>query len=190
MTTRTHALETARLTAALPGATFREAHHRIVDASADACWRALHELRWRDLSVTLPLFWVRTGGRTQGTALDLGRRLVDQPGPGFPVYEEPPTYSTSAMIGRPWSGAVRGPEVTGLDQFAACAEPGWLKYGMDWTLTELGDGRTLVETSTLCQATDARSRLVFGAYWAVIRPFSGIVRADILTALARRAEGR
>lgn len=187
MPTRTAPLKHPSLTAALPHAPFTEAHHRIVDAPATAVWDALHTLRWGDLTLTRPLFGIRTLGR-KNTALDLTRRLMDPPGPGAPVHEEQPRYSTSAMIGRPWAGRVRGPEVTDLDQFAAYADPGWLKYGMDWTLTDLAGGRTLIETTTRCQPTDAAAHRAFRAYWAVIRPFSGLIRLDILRAIARRVE--
>lgn len=146
-------------------------------------------MRWADLTITRPLFAVRTLGRAQGTALDGDRRVIDAPSPGAPVHEQPPRYATSAMIGRPWSGTARGPAVTDLDQFAAYAEPGWLKYGMDFTLTDLGAGRTLIETTTRCQATDAEAHRAFWAYWTLIRPFSGLIRLDLLRAIAHRAEG-
>lgn len=190
MTTRTQTLKPSTLAAALPAATFREEHHRIVDAPVQSCWDVLHDLRWSELTITRPLYAVRTLGRAEGSPLDPARRIVEAPSPGAPVHEEPPTYSTSGMIGRPWRNAARGPAVDGLAALAGFAESGWLKYGMDWSLTDLGDGRTLVETRTLCEATDASARRAFPAYWALIRPFSGLIRVDVLAALARRAEGR
>jgi hypothetical protein len=59
---------------------------------------------------------------------------------------------------------------------------------MDFRLTPLDQGRTMLETSTRCQPTDAAVRRRFGAYWRLIRPFSGLVRRDMLGAIARRAE--
>ncbi|GAB3624061.1 hypothetical protein GCM10027418_21450 [Mariniluteicoccus endophyticus] len=190
MTTRTSSLKRRRLASALPGAQFSEHHHRIVDAPVDACWDALHSVRWSDLTFTRPLFGVRAFGRTKGTPLDLDRRLVEPPSPGAPIHQDPPHYSTSATVGKPWTPTGVHVDVHDLDEVAAYAEPGWLKYGMDWTFTDLGDGRTLVETATLCEATDRGARTRFRAYWTIIRPFSGLIRIDILAALARRAEHR
>jgi len=79
--------------------------------------------------------------------------------------------------------------VTSLEQLRAFDDGGWLKYGMEWVLSPVAGERTLVETVTLCEATDPAARRRFGAYWGLIRPFSGLVRRDILAALARRAEG-
>ena len=72
-----------------------------------------------------------------------------------------------------------------LDDLRDFDEPGWLKFGMEWTLSPLAGGRTLVETVTLCEATDERSRRRFSAYWALIRPFSGLIRRELLGVVAR-----
>jgi hypothetical protein len=37
------------------------------------------------------------------------------------------------------------------------------------------------------QLTDDHSRRVFGRYWLLIRPFSGLIRREWLAAIARRA---
>jgi hypothetical protein len=52
-------------------------------------------------------------------------------------------------------------------------------------LSPVAGGRTLVETTTLCEATDDVARRRFAAYWLVVRPFSGLVRRDLLHVLAR-----
>lgn len=65
-------------------------------------------------------------------------------------------------------------------------EPGWLKYGMEWTLTEPSGGRTRLETRTLCEPTDRSARLAFGFYWSLIRPGSAAIRREILAAVRSR----
>ena len=42
-------------------------------------------------------------------------------------------------------------------------------------------------TETRVLLTDERSRRAFRRYWLVIRPFSGLIRRNWLTAIVRRA---
>jgi hypothetical protein len=69
----------------------------------------------------------------------------------------------------------------------AFAEPGWVKVGFDLVLEPTGDG-TRLTTETRVTATDPRTRARFGRYWLVIRAGSGLIRRDMLRAIARRAE--
>lgn len=186
MSTRTTILNRdTPLARSLLTAQFTEIHQRVVDAPPARVWEALFALRWRDLRTTLPLMGLRTGF-TGVTAVN--RRLVDPPSPAAPLFTEPPRYLCSGMIGKPWvPWYVAGPKPADLDELAAFAEPGWLRYGMEWLLLEVPGRRTLVETATLCHATDDTAYRRFAAYWAVIRVFSGAVRLDILAALRRAA---
>jgi hypothetical protein len=45
-----------------------------------------------------------------------------------------------------------------------------------------------VTTETRITATDVRTRARFGLYWLFIRAGSGLIRHDMLRAVARRAE--
>lgn len=168
------------LASSLPGAQFAEYHSRILNAAPDAVWGTFHTLSWRDLRVTKPLMAIRLPSAIGGVR----RRLVEPPSPAAPIFEDEARYSTSGMIGRPWKPRPElGPVVENLEQLAGFDQPGWLKYGMEWVLTPLSGGRTLVETATICEATDVHARRRFGAYWFVIRVFSGLIRRDILRRL-------
>jgi hypothetical protein len=185
---------------ALAGAQFAETHRRVVSGAPEQVWEALHDLRWRELRASRPLIAARKAAagpsalsgslgssRSSGPRRDLDRRLVDPPSPAVPLYEESPWFSTSGMIGRPWTPRpTPGPAVASLEELRKFHEPGWLKYGMEWVLSPVAGNRTLVETTTLCEATDAHALRRFAAYWLVIRGFSGLIRRDILAALARR----
>lgn len=171
------------LEAALPGAQFGERHARVVDADAERVWAALHTVRWRDLTVTAPLVVLRLG--PGGSRRDA--RMVDH-GPGAPVASRPPNTMTSAVVARPWKPVPQmGPVMADLAALRAFDEAGWLKFGMEWTLSPVAGGRTLVETTTLCEATDEVARRRFARYWAVIRPFSGLIRRDLLGVVDRLA---
>jgi hypothetical protein len=68
-------------------------------------------------------------------------------------------------------------------------QPGWVKTGVDFVLHPDGNG-TRLTTETRVLATDARTRAQFGLYWLLIRAGSGLIRRDLLRAVARRAEQR
>ena len=191
MTSRREILQRGTpLARALPGAQFSEGHHRIFDAEPDRVWAALHDLTWGELRLSRPLMAVRSVGAGRGRGPrppDPARRMVDPPSPAVPLFEDPPRVSTSGMIGRPWTRTpLQGPQPADLDELRDFDRPGWLKYGMEWVLSPVAGGRTLVETITLCEATDRQAFRRFAAYWVVIRGFSGLIRRDILAALARR----
>ncbi len=63
-----------------------------------------------------------------------------------------------------------------------------MKTAMDFVLQSDGKA-TLLSTETRVSATDAGTRGRFGLYWLVIRVGSGLIRGDLLRAVARRAEG-
>jgi hypothetical protein len=169
---------------ALPRAEFLEHHHRVVRADPERVWSALHETTWRDCRVTAVLSFLRGLGGPSGSH----RRLLDD-GPVVVLHTEPGRYVAGGRVARPWRARPElGPALSNLDELAAFDQGTWLKYGMDFRLTPLDRGRTMLETSTRCQPTDAAVRRRFGAYWRLIRPFSGLVRRDMLGAIARRAE--
>lgn len=101
------------------------------------------------------------------------------------TYVEEGFTSTGVMIGKPWSPVPQSHPAVSLENVREFNEPGWLKYGMDWHFTAVTPTRTLVETSTLCEATDARARAYFTAYWALIRVGSGLIRRDLLATIGR-----
>lgn len=173
------------LAEALPGSCFSERHSLDIEASPDHVWAALTALCWDDLRVTKPLMRLRGLGRAPGAG---SRRVLDQ-GPVRPLRLNAPQYAAGATIGRPWQLRPEpGPEVKDLQDVADFGEPGWLKYGMDFSLAELPTGHTRVATTTLCEPTDEAARRWFRSYWLLIRPFSGLIRRDMLHAIARRAQ--
>lgn len=180
MDSRNTSLELADV---LSRAQFASTHARVIGAPPRRVWSALHALTWRELRLTLVLAAVRGLGSVR--ALD--RPVFEPPSPMAPLLEQPPTLVVGGQVGRPWKLRPEpGPPVASLDRLAAFDEPGWLKFGVEWTLTPIPAGRTLVETTTLAEATDDAARRRFALYWSVIGPFSGLIRRDVLAALARR----
>lgn len=141
-------------------------------------------LRWSDLRLSRPFLLARGFG---GAGM-LDRRWHETFRTTAVFEERPPDSLRFVTVGRPWSSADRS--IGSSEEAAAFSEPGWLKYGMDFHLTALPGGWTFVETSTLCEATDAGALRRFRAYWTLIGPFSGLIRRDVLATLGRPRPGR
>jgi hypothetical protein len=89
---------------------------------------------------------------------------------------------------QPWKpGGGRRPPVLDAAGLRELAEPGWVKVGYDFVL-DGREGTTRLTTETRVAATDRRTRLLFGVYWTAIRPGSGLIRREMLGAVARAAE--
>ncbi|KQQ40268.1 hypothetical protein ASF61_05690 [Duganella sp. Leaf126] len=62
------------------------------------------------------------------------------------------------------------------------------KVGFAFRFRQLDAGRVEVATETRVLCIGARSRLAFFGYWWLIKPFSGLVRKEILRLIRREAE--
>jgi hypothetical protein len=101
------------------------------------------------------------------------------------------TWLESAESGDVWAGVLRpwrnqSHPIADRDALLAFDEPGWVKVAMDLTATPRGAG-TLLSTETRITATSDDARRIFGRYWLVVRPGSGLVRHSLLRAVERRA---
>jgi hypothetical protein len=162
----------------------REVHRRAIDAPPAATWDALRELRGGEMRLMRALMGLRSLGRRNAepdrTVLEGFRRM------GFrQVAEDPGHELVVAGIGRFWtpSGGLR--RVEDADFFAGFEEPGYAKVAFNFLLA--GDELT---TETRIAGTDARARRLFGAYWLLIRPASGLIRREWLAAIAKRAQSQ
>jgi len=176
----------------LPSFQHREQHTRWIDAPPQAVWDALQSVSFDELSV------MRLGLALRGLpARLLGRAEAAPAGPflaGFKAHgyvvlaEEPGREVVNGSIARPWkpAGAERT-TVAQLAQFVGFADPGWAKVAADFRLKHERGG-TRISTETRVLTTDAKARRAFAAYWTIIRVPSGLIRRDLLRAIARRAE--
>jgi len=176
----------------LPAPHFSERHERRIAAPPAAVWQAVQELRLGDLALSRALMAVRLlparlVGREQASRMIDGRLLEDGPVPVLAT--EPDRAVVAGGVMQPWK-LTGGEEPPALDAVAlqAFAEPGWVKTGFDLVIEPNGAG-TRLTTETRVTATDPRTRARFGLYWLFIRAGSGLIRRDMLRAVARRAEG-
>jgi hypothetical protein len=181
----------ASLDDVLPAPHFRERHGRVIAASPQAVWGALHELRLGDLALSRALMGIRLlparlMGRERVSRI-VDARLLDG-GLVTVLASDPDNAVLGGGVMQPWR-LTGGDEPPALDVPAlqAFSEPGWVKVGFDFVLEPAGAG-TRLTTETRITATDARTRARFCLYWLVVRAGSGLIRRDMLRAVARRAE--
>jgi len=75
------------------------------------------------------------------------------------------------------------------ENFQGPVSPGLARAVWNFTVQEVSPQRTLLSTETRVVCGDAASRWKFRVYWAVIRPFSGLMRLMMLKAVRRACEG-
>jgi hypothetical protein len=173
---------------ALPVWDVAERHQRAVRAPADEVWAALLSIPVRDLPLTRLLMRARSLGRDPMGPAD--RPVLAALPPGEVARDE----RRQLLLGLVAPTSLRAPvrEVADLrpSSVAELRRPlpdGWVRIGMDFRLAEHGPS-TLLRTETRVLATGPRSRRWFGAYWTAIRPGGGLIRRELLRAVARRAE--
>lgn len=169
----------------IPTPQFSEFHARVIPAAPEVVWAALHDLGQADL----PIARLLMGARSIASAKPRQHGETFWEALPIPLVREvPASYALAAGIGRPWSPS--GASLTrGIDDLATFHDPGWAKVAMDFRLVRTSDG-TLLATETRVVTTDPVSRAKFRAYWTVIRPFSGVIRKEILRSVDRATRRR
>ena len=174
---------------AVPRWDFAERHGRLVRAPAPLVWRALGEVRVSDLPMTRLLMRVRTLGRRPLGAAD--RRMLDALPPGEVARDEGRELLL-AMVAptslRTDAGSLADLRAASVDELVRPMPDGWVRIATDFRV-EASAGSTLLTTETRVLATGPDARRRFRLYWLVIRGGSGLIRRELLRAVARRAEG-
>lgn len=184
---------------ALPERDFDERHALTVAAAPAATFEAIRRADLGRGRLTRTLFLLRAlPGLLVAPRETLRRflrrgsaRTVDTlASAGFVILaEEPGREIVLGTIGRFWrpSGGMRPFQAA---EFAGFREPGWAKAAWNFRVDEAPDGETTLSTETRVLCTDPRSRRTFRRYWRLVRPFSGLIRVEMLLAIRREAERR
>ena len=141
---------------------------------------ALTSVKFDELTLTRPLVRIR----------GLGRRVpsgsVFHNGPVTILKIDDGHEAVGGSIAQSWALRPQHQTLSGADHFRTFADPGWVKFVTDFrVLAE--NGGTRLSTETRIKATDSAAKLRFALYWAAIKTFSGVVRRDVLGAVARKA---
>ena len=90
-------------------------------------------------------------------------------------------------VGRFWR-ARGGARATSAATFRDPAPPGTAKAAWNFGVRPLAGGATELRTETRVACADAATRRRFRAYWALVAPFSGVIRREMLAAVRDAAE--
>jgi hypothetical protein len=74
------------------------------------------------------------------------------------------------------------------EEFKSFNQPMFLKATWNFELISQKNNKTILETETRIQCLDEKSHKMFSRYWFFIRPFSGLIRKEILKSVKRKAE--
>jgi hypothetical protein len=168
-----------------------ERHATHVRASPEAVWEVARTLDFARSPVIRALFALRSlpGLLSRGPRRPaLGATLDGLLRSGFVLLgERPGEELLLGLVGRFWrpdGGIVR----LTADELRAFDRPGYAVATWNFTLAAEGGGARLA-TETRVRCTDAAARRSFLRYWAVVGPFSGLIRREMLRSIRRAAEG-
>ncbi|HEX2188634.1 MAG TPA: hypothetical protein VHG51_07025 [Longimicrobiaceae bacterium] len=157
---------------------------RALDLGGSPLVRALFLLRGLPALLARPratLAARRAGERGLGLTLD---ELVRG---GFTLLgERPGEELLLGLVGRFWradGGIVR----VAAEEWRAWERPGYAKAAWSFSLRPGAGGAVHLATETRVRCTDEASRRRFLRYWRVVGPFSGLVRREMLRAVAKAA---
>ncbi|HVJ18405.1 MAG TPA: hypothetical protein VM686_23455 [Polyangiaceae bacterium] len=168
-----------------------ETDHVDVEAPAMAVWNRIRHANLAQAPAIRALFMLRTlparlSGSTPANALRLDDFQSSVGQPGFAILaDDPPHEVVVGAIGKVWKLDIPFVHVPSARDFAAFAEPGFVKVAWALCCWPLDDRNTRVELEVRVTATDERSWRKFRRYFRVIGPFSRFIRRSLLASLER-----
>lgn len=155
----------------LPQFTTREVHRRAIVAGPEAVYAAARTLDFSDAWVTRLLLALRGIAPARPDLAALHEVLL------FELLEE--AAPREFVMGGVYPLRRLAPA-----DFLAYHRPG-LKMAWNFTVTPTAGG-CMLETETRVLCIGPQAQRLFGLYWFFIRPFSGLIRLELLRSVARR----
>jgi hypothetical protein len=134
---------------------------------------------------------VRRRGRTPGATAPRGTfRLKDMVGLGWILLGETPgAEMVLGQVSRPWKSVAASADVpTTPEQFAGFSQPGCARIAAGLRIDPYGTGSSIVTVETRVAIKDEKSRRRFRRYWALVGPFSSLIRRTALRQLAHELQ--
>ena len=93
------------------------------------------------------------------------------------------------IIGQFWKPAASTIEINSLEEFLNFQKKGFSKAALNLQIIAQQNGSSLLSTETrVVSFGSAKDK--FGTYWRFIKPFSGMIRREILRKIKRQAESQ
>ncbi|HJZ13418.1 MAG TPA: hypothetical protein VJ521_14775 [Acidobacteriota bacterium] len=91
------------------------------------------------------------------------------------------------IIGQFWRPVATVVPINSLDEFLEFHKEGYCKAALNLRIVPSSSGECVITTETRILSF-GRAKKNFAGYWQLIRPFSGIIRLEILRKIKREAE--
>jgi len=186
------AQQAALLDDVMPRFDVNELHDTWVAASPEEAFAAVRAVTVGDIALLRGLMTLRGAPSALG-----GTRLpLDGSAPFLDVMfklgfiglaERPASELVLGAIGRFWLPAGNKPldRIRTRDDFMGFDEPGFAKGVMNFMVTPEGSG-SRISTETRVAGTDRNATIRFRLYWALIGPWSALIRRSVLRAIRER----
>lgn len=184
-----------RLDSYLPQYHFVEKHNLTVNSTPEKVFEAFWQLDMAESKIIKTLLKMRgaycllfTGKSYTQSSLGLSiKDMIDKL--GFILLEKVKNKEIiMGFVGRFWQPSGGIAKNIKAEDFTSFEKPGYCKSAWNFYIEqENGDKLKLsTETRILCYGCSAR--IPFSLYWAVIRPFSGWIRVEMLRMIKKLAE--
>jgi hypothetical protein len=164
----------------IPVYDFNEIHHTQINSSPDNIYPLLIPLDMNRSKIIKSLFLLR-GLPSKNIRLD--RMLSEGP---FELLEENP--GKEMVIGLLTDWALRDDTISSKEYFLSYRPEKGIKIAWNFCLTSGPKNITRLSTETRIQCFGDAARLLFSWYWFFIKPFSGIIRMEMLKIVRQQAQ--
>lgn len=156
----------------IPKYHFSENHHVITQVHPSQLYKSIVNMDLSSSPIVRLLFYLR---RMPKSSLTLnGMKAI-----GFTVLgSRTDNEFVVGLVGRFWKPI---PQIIDVppEKFAAFNESGYAKAALNFLIEDTRIGIRL-STETRIYCTSPGARIAFAAYWTLIRPFSGLIRKEML----------
>lgn len=175
----------------MPAFDVSEFHQTTVRAPIEKVYRALRTANVGASPIIRLLLRLRALRAKQRTSKAVGNPRLNLDAilkAGFVLLgENPPHEIALGVVGHFWTLSGTRCRVS-ADEFADFDHEGYAKAVWNFSLVEETAEVTRLATETRVRCLDDSSRRRFRVYWALIAPFSGLIRREALRVIRREAE--
>jgi hypothetical protein len=166
----------------LPSYHFNEKHSILISAQASSVSAQIADLNVSDSWIIRALLTLRGIPRKTSTGIEGWKKM------GFVILEHQPDQEIIlGLIGQFWktSGKIQSFEA---EEFISFNNPEFVKAVWNFKIIPLDGNQVRLETETRIFCPDPNVRKKFARYWIFIKPFSGLIRMEMLKIIKRKAE--
>ena len=163
---------------------FRERHETNIRAGVKEVYAALDSTDFNESWIVWGLTTLRGLGFGRSSEKTTLRDITKD---RFAVLgEKPDAEMLLGLAGKFWTlgGNLQKVDAASFKEFN---EKGFAKAVWNFSLHD-ANGETLLKTETRIRCLDEESRQSFALYWTVVKPFSGLIRTEMLRLIKEKAE--